>query len=319
MENRITLGISSCLLGEQVRYDGSHKHNTYITETLQEYFDFISLCPERAIGLGVPRPPIRLVQIKKEDAIQALGVKDPGINPTLQLSNYAKEQASHLNGIICGYILKSKSPSCGMERVKVYHSDGHPIGHSPGIYAQELMNALNPLPFEEEGRLGDAKLRDNFIQRVFVYSRWKNMLQSPLTKNKLVQFHTHHKYMLMAHSQPHYSELGRMIAELPNDNLDTFSNNYFNKLMEALKILATRKNHVNVLAHLMGYLKNHLDADDKKELLECFEDYKMGGIPLIVPITLLNHHFRKHPNQYIENQYYLKPHPKELFLRSSVF
>jgi uncharacterized protein YbgA (DUF1722 family)/uncharacterized protein YbbK (DUF523 family) len=305
---KIPIGISSCLLGQAVRYDGGHKRDAYINGTLSEYFDFHPFCPEVEIGLGTPRPTIHLVKV--DGALRCVGIKDPEIDVTERLRLHA-EQKKALHAELCGYILKNNSPSCGMERVKVYegiqsHKDG------VGIYAQEMMR-LNPLlPVEEEGRLGDAGLRENFIQRVYVLYRWKQMLETGLTPSDLTQFHARHKLIIMSHDD--YRDLGQLLASVTKANVADLAEQYILQLMITLKKVAKRKNHVNVLQHIQGYLKKDLAADDKAELCEVIERYRNGYIPLIVPITLLKHHFRKSPDPYIDDSYYMSPYPQELRL-----
>ncbi len=314
-EERIKVGISSCLLGQQVRYDGGHKRDPYINGTLSDYFDFIPLCPVVAIGLTIPRPPIRLVQ--KGEEIRVVGVKDPTIDVTEQLHAYGREMGER-QGKIGGYIFKARSPSCGMERVKVYDEQGRTRGKAAGAFAHSLMKKLPLLPVEEEGRLGDARLRENFIMRVFVYHHWQQMVASGLTVARLQAFHADHKYLVMAHNQAAYKRMGKMLADITADNVKVVSCLYMEELMTALRRPATRRSHVNVLQHLLGYLKKQLDAQDKAEMLEVIGQYGDGVVPLIVPITLLKHHFRRHPHNYIERQVYLTPHPQELMLHNLI-
>lgn len=314
-EAKIKIGISSCLLGQEVRYDGGHKRDPYINGTLIDYFDFIPICPEVAIGLTIPRPPIHLVQLCEE--IHVLGVKDTGIDVTDRLHAYGKEMGERLDNI-SGYILKSRSPSCGMERVEVVDEQGRTRGKGAGAYAHSLMKKLPLLPVEEEGRLGDARLRENFIMRVFVYHRWQQMLASGLSVVKLQAFHADHKYLVMAHNQSAYKRMGKMLADITEESVKVVSCLYMDELMTALKQPASREHHVNVLQHLLGYLKQHLDGDDKSEMLEVIERYRDGIVPLIVPITLLKHHFRRHHHDYVERQVYLSPHPHELMLRNQI-
>lgn len=311
----ILLGISSCLLGEQVRFDSSHKHNRYITDTLGEYFDFLPFCPEVAIGLGIPRPPVRLVRIA--DEIRVRGIRDPDKDVTDELTAYAQQAATACNNI-SGYIFKSKSPSCGMERVKVYSEQGDPVAVSSGVYAAGIMQRYPSLPVEEEGRLMDPHLRENFIERVFIYHRWQQYQQQGLTPAHLVDFHSRHKFIVLAHDEPVYRELGRLVADAGKGDLASTAKQYLALLMQALKTLATNKTHTNVLQHIMGFFKENMSADDKQELLEVIDGYRRGQLPLIVPITLIKHYLRLHPNDYISSQYYLDPHPGELQLRNQV-
>jgi uncharacterized protein YbgA (DUF1722 family)/uncharacterized protein YbbK (DUF523 family) len=305
---KIPIGISSCLLGQNVRYDGGHRLDAYITGTLGEYFEFRPFCPEMGIGLGAPRPTLHLARIN--DDVRCVGIKNPDWDVTEPLRNYAERQQS-LYADLCGYILKKNSPSCGMGRVKVY-TDKQPRTDGVGIYAAEMMR-LNPLlPVEEEGRLGDPDLRENFIQRVYVLHRWKAMLVEGLAASSLTKFHARHKLVIMSHAD--YRDLGQLLAGLTKANLARIADRYIAVLMTTLKKPATPSNHVNVLQHIQGYLKKDLSADDKAELCVAIEQYRNGYLPLIVPLTLLKHHFRKSPDPYIEDSYYMSPYPQELKL-----
>jgi uncharacterized protein YbgA (DUF1722 family)/uncharacterized protein YbbK (DUF523 family) len=315
VDNKIRVGISSCLLGTKVRFDGGHKQDPYINGTLNAFFEFVPVCPEVAIGLGIPREPIRLV--RRGDDIRVVGVRSSELDVTDKLKEYGRHMGRSLADI-SGYILKRASPSCGMERVKVYGAAGNPVETGPGVYAMAFMQTQPLLPVEEEGRLGDAGLRENFIGRVFVYHRWQRLTQQGLTSARLVDFHSRHKYLVMAHSQAAYRRMGRLVASAGTGPLDVLARDYLEELMTALKRRANRKQHVNVMHHLMGYLRKALDREDKAELLETIEDYRNGLVPLVVPITLLKHHFRRHPQRYIERQYYLSPHPAELMLRNLI-
>jgi uncharacterized protein YbgA (DUF1722 family)/uncharacterized protein YbbK (DUF523 family) len=310
---RIRVGISSCLIGNEVRFDGGHKRDSYVVGTLSEYFDFAPVCPEEAIGLGTPREPIRLV--KKSDGVHVVGVKTVTRDVTEALRAYGEKMSRQMTDI-SGYILKRASPSCGMERVKVYSEEGMPVETGSGKYAEVFMQNQPLLPVEEEGRLGDPVLRENFIVRVFVYHRWQSLLAHGLTAQGLVDFHTDHKYLIMAHDQAAYREMGRMVADTGKRDLGELADEYVAALMTALKKRATRRQHVNVLQHLFGYVSKHVDSNDRAEMTDLIEQYREGLVPLIVPITLLKHHFRRHPDPYIERQYYLTPHPKELMLRN---
>ena len=312
--DKIKIGVSACLLGEQVRFDGGHKQDAYINGTLSHYFQFVPVCPEVAIGLGTPREPIRLVGDPANP--RAIGVRSPQLDVTEKLQAYGRRMGRELLDL-SGYILKRASPSCGMERVKVYQPNGVPIGKSAnGIYARVFMEMHPLLPVEEEGRLGDPLLRENFIQRIFVYHRWQALVASDLTPAKLVRFHARHKLILMAHSQTAAKKLGQLVARAGAEPMGDLAPIYIDALMRALKRRAGRKQHANVLMHLMGFLKRVLDTGDKAELVETVDAYRLGHVPLIVPITLLQHHFRRHPEPYVQEQHYLEPHPKELMLRN---
>ena len=305
---KIPIGISSCLLGQNVRFDGGHKRDAYITGTLSQYFEFHPFCPEMGIGLGTPRPTLHLEKI--DNAVRCTGVKDNTVDVTERLRDYAEHQ-KNLHADLCGYILKKDSPSCGMEKVKIYVND-IPNRKGVGIYAEEMMRSNPLLPVEEEGRLGDAALRENFIQRVYVLYRWKLMLAAGLGAESLTRFHARHKLIIMSHGD--YRDLGQLLASVAQANVQEIADQYILLLMRKLNKVASRKNHVNVLQHIQGYLKKELNADDKAELCELIEAYRRGEVPLIVPLTLLKHHFRKCPDPYIEESYYMSPYPQELKL-----
>ena len=311
---KILIGISSCLIGEKVRFDGGHKQSRYILDTLGQYFSFRPFCPEMAIGLGVPRDTIRLLD--SGSGIEAVGVKNPEHNVTRQLLDIAEQQRNWHDRIF-GYIVKKDSPSCGMERVKVWSKD-QAQRRGRGLYTEVLMRNFPTLPVEEEGRLGDPLLRENFIQRVFIYKRWHDMQDAGLDWAALTDFHARHKLILFSHDQVDARRLGRELAEAHQQPVQDYAPRYLAELMKILKITAKRSNHVNVLEHIRGYLKRNLDRDDKKELSDSIENYRRGLLPLIVPITLLRHHFRKYPNEYIERSYYMQPHPDELMLLNSL-
>lgn len=312
--DKIIVGISSCLLGNEVRFDGGHKRHSYIEQTLGQYFQFRPFCPEVESGMGIPRPA---VQLRNTDhGIRCVQFKNHAIDVTERLRTVSEQQHHWLSGL-CGYILKKDSPSCGMERVKVYGAHmATRIG--TGIFAEYLKQQFPILPIEEEGRLGDPGLRENFIQRVFVMQRWQQLRQQPLTAHGLMTFHSRHKLIAMSHDQNQARMLGRIVAVSNAGSMDAMAERYISALMACLKIVATRGNHVNVLQHIQGYLKNKLDADDKKELIETIESYRLGIVPLIVPITLLKHHFRKQPDAFIDSSYYMSPHPAELALFNEI-
>jgi uncharacterized protein YbgA (DUF1722 family)/uncharacterized protein YbbK (DUF523 family) len=313
-DGKILIGISSCLLGEEVRFDTGHKHNSYITGTLGKYFTFRSFCPEMAIGLGVPRETLRLVM--REDGIHCIGNKTPSLDVTERMIENAREQQPW-QGELCGYILKKDSPSCGMERVRVYKGE-MPTRHGTGLYARVLMQNFPNLPVEEEGRLGDPVLRENFIKRVFIFRHWRDLREEGLTTHRLMEFHAQYKFILMSHDQNLARALGRRLAEASREPVEQTAHWYFSEMMEIMKIRATRKNHVNVLQHLQGFLKQEIDSEDKQELVETIDNYRRGQLPLIVPVTLLRHHFRRHPHEFVSMSKYLDPHPAELMLLNTL-
>jgi uncharacterized protein YbgA (DUF1722 family)/uncharacterized protein YbbK (DUF523 family) len=316
----LLIGISSCLLGERVRYDGGHKLDAFVSQTLQPFAQFKSFCPEMAIGLGVPREPIRLVINSQHEfypnELRVLATRNPELDFTDELRECARSQQDWLQQLDA-YIFKKDSPSCGVQRVKVF-KDGHPGREGgTGIFADTVMRNNPLLPVEEEGRLNDARLRENFIQRLYVYREWKALRRGGLSAGKLVQFHSRLKYVLMSRSQTLYRELGRKMANIPAD-LQPFAEDYIAATMSGLKKVSSRKNHVNVLQHLQGYLKTKLDGDDKQALAKLIHDYREQKIPLIVPITLLRHYFRKHSDDYIAKSWYLNLYPDELALLNNI-
>ncbi len=311
MSARIRIAISACLLGQEVRYDGGHRLNQYITDTLGRYFDFTPLCPEVAIGMGIPRAPIRLV--RRAGAVRACGVDDAALDVTDALAAYADEAAGQL-ARVSGYILKKNSPSCGMERVKLYNAKGRAVGQAAGIYAGRLLQRCPELPFEEEDRLMDPARRENFIERVFVYHRWQQ-IEKRLRARSLVDFHTRHKLIVLAHDEKAYRALGRLVAGAGRGRVADVGQRYIRALMAALKKPATRTRHSNVLQHIAGYFKKQIDGRDRAELQDIIGRYRRGLVPLIVPITLLRHHLRRFPDATLDAQWYLAPSPDELMLR----
>lgn len=314
---KIPIAISSCLLGNKVRFDGGHKQSKYCLNTLSDWFDYQPVCPEMGIGMPAPRPPIRLIEDDDKD-IRVVQVDDHSYDVTDELKAFAKEKLHDLNDV-CGYIVIRNSPSCGMERVKVYHQNGNPAGRSDrGVYINEIMNERPELPVEEEGRLQDAKLRENFITRVFAYQDFKNSVKSQPSVNALVKFHSRYKYLVMAHSYAGYKSLGRLVANNDDLGLDDLVITYEKELMLVLKKLANAKSHSNVLYHIMGYLKEDLTSQAKQELIQVVEQYRKGIVTLIAPITLINHYIKQFGNDYIARQAYLNPHPVELGLRNYI-
>ena len=313
--DRIPVGVSACLLGEAVRYDGGHKHDRYVTRTLGRYFEYVAWCPEALAGLGVPRPPIRLAGDPR--APRAVRVADASADVTDALTAVAR-RATREMGALRGYIFKRGSPSCGMERVKVYGAPGKSPRMGRGLFARAVMQAHPLLPCEEEGRLNDARLRESFVERVFAYDRWLRTMARGCTPDRLVAFHTRQKLLLLSHSEVHYRAAGRLVANAGRRDLDrdTLAREYLSTFMEGMRRIATRRRHANVLQHLAGYLKRSIDAGDRGALAALIEEYRTGAVPLVVPIRLLRHHFRRSPDRYVEMQYYLEPYPDALGLRN---
>ncbi len=317
-EKTITLGISACLVGQKVRYNGDHKRSSLVLGVLDKFFHLRTVCPEVEIGMGVPREPIRLVGEPDQD-YRVVGTDHPENDFTDQLLAFGHKTGRELDQDISGYVLMQRSPSCGMERVKIYHKNGHPLGESgPGMYARALMETCPLLPIEEEGRLHDPILRDNFFTRVFAWNRWQTEMRDKPSYSGLVAFHSAYKYVLMAHSPQNYQRLGQMVSVGKKKTVEESAGEYIKLFMETLKQRANRKSHTNVMLHLLGYMKKTLGDESKQTLLELIEEYRTGVIPLIVPITMLRHFLNIHGSQYVKDQVYLQPHPEELGLRNMI-
>lgn len=315
-QRTIRIGISSCLLGQEVRFDGGHKHDTLITETLGRFFQWVPVCPEMEIGLGTPRESLRLVGITESPRLIA---PRSGHDHTERMNRWAKGRLDQLQALeLHGYILKKDSPSCGMERVRVYGESGRPQKNGRGLFAAALLERFPLLPVEEEGRLHDLPIRENFVEQVFAYHRWTSFRGGQPRPRDLVAFHMRHKLALLAHDEPTYRRMGRLVARAGSTNMGVLLEAYGELLMTALKARATPRKHANVLYHLAGYLKQGLDPGDRAELRDCIESYRRRLVPLVVPITLLKHHFRRHPVPWVLGQTYLNPYPDELMLRNHV-
>lgn len=313
--SKIKIGISACLLGEKVRYNGGHTRDRFITDQLSEYFEYQPLCPEVAIGLGVPRETIRLV--KKDDQIRAV-MNKTGEDYTEQLDNYAKEVIPMLNPI-CGYILKSKSPSCGMERVKVYDDSGKPSdAKGAGIYAKRLQEQCPSLPIEEEGRLHDPLLKENFIKRVYIYHDWQQLVANGLTAECVINFHSRHKMTLILHHYGESKDLGRMISGITAQTVAEIAPDYFSGVMQTLKRVATSRHHAQVLTRVVTSINEQLDAEQKRDILNMIDEYAAGELPLSAPIRLVRHYLKSIDEPYLAQQSYLQPYPDGLGLMKSL-
>jgi len=313
---KIRIGVSTCLMGEPVRYDGGHAHDRYVTDTLRRYVEFVPVCPETEAGLGVPREPMRLVGRPESPRLITVKTKR---DMTDILVTWARKRVRELETEdLCGFIFKSRSPSSGMERVKVYSESGMPVKTGVGLFARAFMEHFPLIPVEEEGRLHDPRLRENFIERIFTLRRWRSTQVERKGIGSLLAFHTAHKLLILSHSTKHYREMGRLVAQAKGLKVDKVYTRYASLLMEALRLRATVKKHTNVLQHMMGYFKKELAPDEKQELLEVIDAYHDELFPLIVPITLLKHYVRKYKQPYLQGQVYLSPHPSELRLRNHV-
>lgn len=307
--------VSACLLGQEVRYDGSHKRFPYL-DVLADYLELCPICPEVGIGLGTPRPPVHLVS--KKEGLYLLETNDHRRDHSEAMRAFAARQAEVMVQAD-GFIAKKDSPSCGMARVRVYDLKGHLLHkHGVGLFTAVLNQSLPQLPIEEEGRLNDPALRENFLTRVFVHHRWRRLQAEGMTPVSLLEFHTRHKYLVMAHSLRAYRLLGKMLSDLATPPLSEIAALYFAELMAALVKPARRPNQVNALQHLAGYLSSHLDGGDRQELMAIIEAYRRGEVPLIVPVTLLRHHQSRIQNPYLMHQYYLDPYPASLGLRNTI-
>jgi len=309
---KIRVGISRCLLGDEVRFDGGHKHDPFLTETLGRFFEWVPVCPEVEMGMAVPRESVRLLHTPS--GTRMVGVRSEK-DFTLPMTAFCSARVGELNDLH-GYILKKDSPSCGMDRVRVYSREGIQRKNGRGLFAAALQQQYPMLPVEEEGRLHDLPLRENFIERIFCYYRFTNFLEDHPTEKKLVEFHTRHKMTLLSHSTDLCRVLGRIVARPGKKAIGEVVEEYGTIFTETLKRKATPRKHANVLYHLMGYLKQSIDTIDKAELVARIEEYRTGLLPLIVPITLLKHHFQRNPVPWIEEQTYLNPYPVELMLRN---
>jgi uncharacterized protein YbgA (DUF1722 family)/uncharacterized protein YbbK (DUF523 family) len=313
----VKIGISSCLLGNAVRYDGGHKLDHYLRDILGNYVKYVPVCPEVECGLPIPREAMRLVGNPDEPRLMTIRTK---IDHTERMRSWSRDKLDELeNEDLCGFIFKTKSPSSGLHAIKVYTEAGMPSRRGTGVFAREFTRRFPLIPVEDEGRLHDANLRENFIERIFAFGRWKDFVRDDGSLHGLIEFHADHKLLVMAHSPKHVKLLGNIVSHSKGRRAsETVLQTYLETLLEALALIATSRKNVNVLQHIMGYFKKDLTADEKQELLGVIEQYHAGLIPLIVPITLMNHYVRKFDHPYLKRQYYLHPHPAELMLRNHV-
>lgn len=312
----LRLGISSCLLGEEVRFNGGHKKDNFLVQTLGQWVEWVPVCPELEVGMGVPRESLRLIGDRQSPRMIA---PKSGVDHTESMQTWSKGRLEELaRENLDGFVLKRASPSCGLFRVKVYDHNNVPQPEGRGIFTAELSRALPLLPLEEEGRLHDPRLRENFIERIFAFQRWRRLEADP-SPRALVAFHSNHKLTLMAHSPQLQVELGRIVSRVSKSTLGDRIEEYGPVFMEAMTQIATAKKHTNVLHHVQGYFKKSLASVDKAELVELIEEYRLGRVPLIVPLTLVRHHLRHHEvPEWLEEQTYLRPYPRELMLRNHV-
>ena len=316
MNEKIRIGISSCLLGNKVRWNAGHKLDRYLTDTLGNFVEYVPVCPEVEAGFGVPRESFRLVGDPDHPRLITFKSKTDHTEQMIRWTGKRVRELEKEN--LCGFIFKSDSPSSGMMRVKVYGEKGMPEKKGGGLFARAYMDHFPLIPVEEDGRLHDPAIRENFIERIFTLKRWRDGVAQSLSMGSLVDFHTRHKLLIVSHSQKHAGLMGKLVADGKKMPLKELHSRYEELLMEALALKTTAKKNNNVLQHLMGYFKKQLSVDEKEELLEVFDQYRQELLPLIVPLTLINHYVRKYDQPYLKMQTYLNPHPVELKLRTHV-
>ena len=312
----LRLGISRCLLGDEVRFDGGHKRDNFLTDVLGRYVEWVPVCPEVEAGLGTPREAMRLVGDSQHPRLVTIKSGTDHTRAVERMSTHRMEELEELD--LSGYVFKKDSPSCGVERVRIFKEHGMPGRNGVGLFARAFIEQFPLIPVEEEGRLCDPTLRENFIERVFCYRRWQDLVQSGVTRQALVQFHTIHKYLLLAHHPQQYQALGRLVGQAHRRRPKELVHRYGELFMKALAVKTTVRKHVNVLQHILGYFKERLGTHEKAELLGVIGDYHHGLTPLVVPLTLVKHYVQMFDVGYIRDQVYLNPHPKELMLRNHV-
>ncbi len=316
---KVRIGISACLLGQEVRYNGSHKRDDFLVDTFGQFVEWVPVCPEVELGMGTPRPSIRLERVNGGGGVR-LRMPSTGQDFTESMREFSRQRVEALATLeLDGYVLKKDSPSCGLERVKIYHGAGAPLKDGRGVFAQALLARLPHLPLEEEGRLNDPLLRENFITRVFVHHRWHEGEREGWSRASLMRFHERHKLLLMARNQSAMRRLGKMLGESQRgDSIPALADSYLAGLTETLSRPASRRGQTNVLQHLLGFVSDGLDRQDRAELVETIERYRQGLVPLVVPLTLVRHHVRRQGVSYLRDQVYLEPHPHELMLLNHV-
>lgn len=313
---KIPVGVSACVIGQKVRFDGGHKRASFIENTLSEIFELQAICPEVGSGMSIPRPIIR--QVQTTEGIRILGSKDSNLDVTDKLQSYADSLIPSITQL-CGYLVCAKSPTCGMERVKVYNPEGTGCTKSgTGIFTGKLMSEMPWLPVEEDGRLCNTLICENFISRVYALHDLYQNVKTPFTAKQFIDFHSRYKLMLMASSPQAYRELGQLLADIKEQDLDKLFIEYRQLFMDGLKMISSRKLHTNTLMHIQGYFKKKLNSDERQAFAELIHDYRKGEVPLMSPLTLIQHYLQKYPDEYLKQQAYLNPHPQHLKLRYSI-
>lgn len=314
MKEEIKIGVSSCLLGNKVRYDGGHTRDRFVTDILGQYVRFVPVCPEVECGLPIPRPAMHL---RGDPEHPRLVTTKTGEDHTHRMVTWAKKRLDLLaTEDLCGFIFKKNSPSSGMARVKVFNNKGQPVKKGSGIFAAMFMKRFPLVPVEEDGRLNDPILRENFIEQIFTLKRWRKTLKKGRSMKNLVAFHTHNKMLIRSHCERHYSAMGKLVAQGKQQPTTKLYRHYEELLLKAMRLKATDRKHTNVMLHMLGYFKKVLSKDEKQEMIEEIEKYRQGYVPLIVPLTLFRHYVRKYDEPYLKQQTYLNPHPAALKLRN---
>jgi len=312
----VRIGISQCLLGDSVRYDGAHKRDSFLIETLGPHVEWIPVCPEVELGLGTPREAMRLAGDPRAPRLVTI---TSGIDHTEAMARFSQRRVRELEVLnLSGYVFKKDSPSCGVERVWMFNRHGMSVRDGVGLFARAFMERFPLVPIEDEARLCDPVILDNFIERVFFYHRWQTLARGPLTRKVVVEFHTMHKYILLAHSRQHYQQLGRLVTRADRYRPKVLIKRYGALFMKALTVTATRHKHMNVLQHVIRHMKDQLEPSERAELDSVMEDYRAGMVPLVVPVTLVKHYVVRNRIDYLRDQIYLNPHPKEMKLRNSI-
>jgi len=315
---KIKIGASACLLGEKVGYDGNHRHDRYLTQTLSLFVDYVPVCPEVGCGMPIPRESVRLVG---DPAAPRLETRNTHEDKTRMMTDWIPEKLAALEKEnLCGFIFKSKSPSSGLYRIRVYGDDGKVRKTGTGLFAKAFCEHFPRIPAEEAGRLNDPQLRENFIEKIFSLRRWRKLIEEQKNLGGLVAFHTQNKLLILSHSQAHYRQLGKLVAKgkeiIAKEGPQALFEQYETLLLKALNLKTTIKKNINVLMHILGFFKKNLSADEKQEMLSLFDQYRQGYVPLVVPLTLINHYVRKYDQPWLRDQTYLNPHPFELKLRN---
>lgn len=311
----MTIGISSCLLGHEVRYNGGHARDLFVINTFAPYVDFVAVCPEVECGMPVPRETVRLVGDPENPQLMSTKTK---IDFTEQMQNWSRKKVAKLEKEeLCGFIFKKGSPSSGLHRIRVYQEEGkQPLRNGVGMFTRAFIGHFSDLPVEDEGRLHNHALREHFIEKIFIMQRWRQLIKEPKTRFRLINFHTRHKLVFLAHNQHHYRLMGKFIAKIAELEVKEAYRQYFSLMINLLNFKTTPKKHVNVMMHMLGYFKKELSAGEKQEMLGLINRFSEGVLPLIVPITMFKHYIQKYSKEYLANQHYVEPHPLELKLRN---